>query len=148
MLSFRVYARLHPRRFVSPLRRDLCGQRLTRACRGVAAYAEPLEGRQTVLSSFIFQPLNFQLLTFNFPLSLPPLSPLSATFTRLPASVANKRLTAKLNPLDATLTRNRGWGPVIGRRFSRADANSERKKEKEQKEGRTEARPYRERSDG
>src|SRR6266849_7233230 len=28
----------------------------------------------------------------------------------LPASVANKRLTAKLSPLDATLTKNRGWG--------------------------------------
>ena len=70
----------------------------------------PLEGPQTVLSSFIFQTLNFQLLTFNLPRSLPPVSPLSATFTRLRASVANKRLTAKLNPLDATFTRNRGVG--------------------------------------
>ena len=40
-----------------------------------------------------------------------------------------------------------GWGRVIGTRFSRADANAKRKKEKEQKKGRTEARPYRERSD-
>src|SRR6266403_5503150 len=38
-------------------------------------------------------------------------SPLSATLINLPASVANKQLTAKLNPLDATLTKNRGgWG--------------------------------------
>jgi hypothetical protein len=29
---------------------------------------------------------------------------------KLLASVANKRLTAKLNPLAATLTENRGWG--------------------------------------
>jgi hypothetical protein len=36
---------------------------------------------------------------------------LSATFTRLPASVANKRLTCSLNPLNATFTRNRGLHP-------------------------------------
>src|SRR6266849_3591814 len=36
------------------------------------------------------------------------LSPLDATLTHLPASVANKGLTAWLNPLDATLTKNRG----------------------------------------
>jgi hypothetical protein len=35
-----------------------------------------------------------------------PVSPLAATLMDLPASVANKRLTAKLNPLDATLTEN------------------------------------------
>jgi len=31
MLSFRVFARLHPRRFVSPLPHDLCGRRLARS---------------------------------------------------------------------------------------------------------------------
>jgi hypothetical protein len=36
------------------------------------------------------------------------LSPLSATLIDLPASVANKRLTATRNPLDATLTKNGG----------------------------------------
>src|SRR6266404_890210 len=35
-------------------------------------------------------------------------SPLAATVMNLLASVANKRLTARLNPLDATLTKNRG----------------------------------------
>src|SRR5882724_9955094 len=40
-------------------------------------------------------------------------SPLAATLMDLPASVANKRLTAELNPLDATLTKNRGVGGVI-----------------------------------
>src|SRR5713101_4171831 len=39
-----------------------------------------------------------------------PLSPLDATLMDSPASVANKRLTVWLNPLDATLTKNRGWG--------------------------------------
>jgi hypothetical protein len=39
-----------------------------------------------------------------------PLSPLDATLMHLPASVANKRLTAYLNSLDATLTKNRGKG--------------------------------------
>jgi len=36
------------------------------------------------------------------------LSPLTATLMDLRASVANKRLTAWLSPLDATLTKNRG----------------------------------------
>src|SRR5580700_10283099 len=39
-------------------------------------------------------------------------NPLTATHMNLSASVANKRLAAKLTPLDATLTKNRGWGPV------------------------------------
>src|SRR5713226_8792925 len=37
------------------------------------------------------------------------ISPLAATLMHLPASVANKRLTVWLNPLDATLTKNRGY---------------------------------------
>jgi hypothetical protein len=37
-------------------------------------------------------------------------SPLAATLMDLPACVANKRLTASLNPLDAALTKNRGVG--------------------------------------
>jgi hypothetical protein len=40
-----------------------------------------------------------------------PVNPLAATLMKRPASVANKRLTVKLTPLDATLTKNRGWGP-------------------------------------
>jgi len=43
-----------------------------------------------------------------------PVSPLAATLMDLPASVANKGLTAWLNPLDATLTKIRGGG---GARF-------------------------------
>jgi hypothetical protein len=45
------------------------------------------------------------------------LTPLSATLMRHPASVANKRLTAWLNLLDATLTKNTGGR---GRCHSRA----------------------------
>src|SRR6267143_1909134 len=37
-----------------------------------------------------------------------PLSPLAATLMNLPASVANKGLTYRLSPLDATLTKKRG----------------------------------------
>ena len=37
-----------------------------------------------------------------------PISPLAATLKHLPASVANKRLTVWLTPLDATLTKK--WG--------------------------------------
>jgi hypothetical protein len=36
------------------------------------------------------------------------LSPLTATLMNVPASVANKRLTARLNPLAATLTKKQG----------------------------------------
>ena len=43
-----------------------------------------------------------------------PLSPLAATLMDLPASVANKRLTVELNPLDATLTKNQGEGATRG----------------------------------
>src|SRR5882672_5438191 len=37
-----------------------------------------------------------------------PVSPLAATLMKSPASVANKRLTARLSLLAATLTKNRG----------------------------------------
>src|SRR5882724_12411060 len=40
-------------------------------------------------------------------------SPLAATLMDFPASVANKRLTARLSPLDSALTKNRGWGNVM-----------------------------------
>ncbi len=39
-----------------------------------------------------------------------PISTLAATLMDIPASVANKRLTAWLSPLYATLTKNRGEG--------------------------------------
>jgi hypothetical protein len=42
------------------------------------------------------------------------LSPLAATLMDLLASVANKRLTVWLSPLDATLTKNRGECPGYG----------------------------------
>ncbi len=42
-------------------------------------------------------------------LRLAPISPLAATLMDLPATVANKRLTSWLSPLDATLTKNRGY---------------------------------------
>jgi hypothetical protein len=41
---------------------------------------------------------------------LAPLTPLAATLMDLPASVANKRLAARLTPVAATLTKNRGVG--------------------------------------
>src|SRR5258706_9141720 len=51
-----------------------------------------------------------------------PISPLPATLMNLPTNVANKRLTRYLNPLDATLTKNRGWGALL---YSRAPSCSE-----------------------
>ena len=46
------------------------------------------------------------------------LSPLAATLMHPPASVANKRLTVGLSPLDATLTKNRGVHPSSQRALS------------------------------
>src|SRR6266852_2542784 len=46
--------------------------------------------------------------TLSGPLLTLLLSLLAATLMKLPASVANKRLTPRLNPLDATLTKNKG----------------------------------------
>ena len=40
------------------------------------------------------------------------------TLMDLPASVANKRLTVRVNPLDATLTKNRGLGVLWLTRFA------------------------------
>src|SRR5207249_3096958 len=91
MLSVRVFVALHPRRYLSHPR-DL---------RGLSVSA---------LDSFFLSHFPHFHSTFDFqpPPSLPTLSPLPATFTRFPASVANKRLTRTLNPLDATFTRNLG----------------------------------------
>jgi hypothetical protein len=44
-----------------------------------------------------------------------PLTPLSATLTNMPISVDSKKLTEKLNPLDATLTKNHGEGGIAHR---------------------------------
>src|SRR5229473_792715 len=49
------------------------------------------------------------------------ISLLAATLMHLLASVANKRLTARLNPLDATLTENTGVGQRL---WSVANVNS------------------------
>jgi hypothetical protein len=43
-----------------------------------------------------------------FPYLLAPLNPLDATLMDLPVTIANKRLTVWLNPLDATFTKNAG----------------------------------------
>src|SRR5437016_4108755 len=112
MLSFRVFVALHPRRYVSPLPRDLCVQRLTRACRGVGVYPEPPRRASDCSILFHFS-FSKQLSTSNFQPS--PVSTFSKSFIcniyAPPAqSVANKRLTATLNLLDATLTKKTGGG--------------------------------------
>src|SRR5260370_16523926 len=62
----------------------------------------------SLLAASLPIPVRFtQLLSRRQPASI---SPLAATLMDLLASVANKRLTAELNPLDATLTKNRGVG--------------------------------------
>jgi len=57
------------------------------------------------------------------PISLPScqqsatINPLAATLMKPLATVVNKELTAKLNPLDAALTRNTGVAPPFGDRL-------------------------------
>ncbi len=112
MLPFRVVAKLQHRSAASPRpassRRNLCS---------------PCDSALDLCLSFVFS--NFQLSTFDFqpplfPKSFPchtsengPVSPLAATLMDLPASVANKRLTAWLSPLAATLTKNRRGGGAM-----------------------------------
>src|SRR5713226_65019 len=58
------------------------------------------------------------------PLPTIALSPLAATLMDPPASVANKRLTAWLTPLDATLTKNRGYHPSSQKPYLSSSAPS------------------------
>src|SRR4029077_20087700 len=61
------------------------------------------------LPSNLLRTNHYPLLTTHLPIT-----PLAATLMNLPISVANKGLTASLNPLDATLTRNQGDRPSAG----------------------------------
>jgi hypothetical protein len=63
--------------------------------------------RQVVLLTHPKSSHPFQLLSRQ---QTAPVSPLPAILMDLPASVANKRLTASLNPLDAILTKTWGGG--------------------------------------
>ncbi len=51
----------------------------------------------------------------------PNISPLESTLIDRPASVDSKSLTQDLSPLDATLTKNTGRGPVIVNQESEKD---------------------------
>src|SRR5216683_1554034 len=75
--------------------------RLPRPCRGAS------RGPSSLLSPPA--PQELLLCKFSSPMTL-----LDATLMHLPSSVANKRLTVWLNPLDATLTKNRGRGADYG----------------------------------
>ncbi len=66
--------------------------------------------RQTVL---LTPPTSSRPAPVTFSPSARPLTPLAATLMDFPASVANKRLTAGLSPLPATLTKNTGGGGLI-----------------------------------
>ena len=52
-----------------------------------------------------------------------PVSPLAATLMNLLASIAYKRLTAELSPLDSALTKNRGVGCALNSSFSPSTFN-------------------------
>ena len=122
MLSFRVFVAQHPRpplvarRFTLPVNISThrCPRiieapvmerisRQPRASRGVGLFVlQALSSPRGVLTS---------LRCFLFSKSF-----ICNIYTPPHKSVANKRLTRSLNPLDATFTRNRGWG-VPKRRF-------------------------------
>ena len=86
-----------------------CGTNLPPARRrlGEGACLPPMSARQVVLQTPSRLPQPIPLL---FCQHLVPVSPLAAALMDLPASIANKRLTPRLTPLDATLTKNRGVG--------------------------------------
>jgi hypothetical protein len=86
-----------------------------KACYALPCISKPIPARLPRASKGSFTRsvrLPLSNLSLQFLSSLPPmaLSPLTATLMHLPASVADKRLTAWLNPLDATLTKNTGAG--------------------------------------
>src|SRR6266571_1875590 len=69
-----------------------------------------MPARQVVLLTPLESPHPKALLSSQQPA---PISPLAATLMDSPASVANKRLTVELSPLDATLTKNTGGGDIL-----------------------------------
>src|SRR5437667_1954462 len=115
MLSFRVFAKLHSRRFLSPPPRDLCGRRLPRPCRGVGVHPEKiirvgLVNRRTPAHSLIGRSLppgldvssNASLSTFNRRSRPCQDCRLSTSFAPLP-HVHNSLPTPATSPLSATL---------------------------------------------
>src|SRR6266446_1180137 len=84
---------------------------------GVARFFRSVHSAFSVISALNPSLPFFQLSTVNLQPSRHP-SPLAATLMVFPASVANKRLTVGLNPLDATLTKNRGLTPSSQISFS------------------------------
>src|SRR5712664_1095423 len=97
MLAWVVIYRRHLRQF------HQC-----RFIRSLPLPASPLNLQLSTSRSSTFQHSNLQT---SHPANPP--SPLAATLMNLPASVANKGFTRFLNPLDATLTENRGVGGVL-----------------------------------
>src|SRR5882762_5364863 len=76
----------------------------------VPSWPLPMRARQVVL---LAPPKSFHPRPLLSRQHFIPLNPLAATLMDLPASVADNRLTARLSPLAATLTKNRGGGGVI-----------------------------------
>ena len=117
MLSFHVFVATHPRRSLDSFSRPTSTPHHPYPkSHGITSFTDPhplssvvsyrfknMAGRGIlVLSLFITSLLHYLLASSS-------LSPLAATLMDLRASVANKRLTAWLSPLDATLTKNRGY---------------------------------------
>ena len=116
MLSFRVFAKLHPRRPFLARRSTLPVNVLTDRCpRTIEAPVMERISRQPRASRgvglVLLQDLSLprgvltSLRCFLFSKSF-----ICNIYTPPHKSVANKRLTRSLNPLDATFTRNRGVG--------------------------------------
>src|SRR6266446_174033 len=76
----------------------------------VPSWPLPMRARQVVL---LASPKSSHPRPLLFRQHFIPLSPLAATLMDLPASVADNRLTARLSPLAATFTRNRGVGVLL-----------------------------------
>ena len=149
MLSFHMFARLHPRRYVSPPPRGLCGRRLPRPCRGGGAYPEP--PRRASDCSILFHSPNSPLSTSNsqpFPFSTPPKSFICNIYAP-PRKCCKQKTYAQTKPFRCNIYAKPGGGVELLEDVSAVPMQMQNgRKGRSIKKGRTEARPYRERSDG
>ena len=118
MLSFHVFVATHPRRSLDSFSRPTSTPHHPYPkSHGITSFTDP-HPLSSVLS-YRFRNMageghsrstsvHYVVTSLPHLLASSSLSPVAATLMDLRASVANKRLTAGLSPLDATLTKNRG----------------------------------------
>jgi len=127
MLSFHVFVATHPRRSLDSFSRPTSTPHHPYPkSHGITSFTDPHPLSSVVSYRFKnmageghsrSKSVHYVVTSLPHLLASSSLSPLAATLMDLRASVANKRLTAWLSPLDATLTKNRGY-PLQAKYFS------------------------------